>query len=230
MNADTVYSLPHVQYQYKVGTHHADTGKVAPMKACGVSSRWLRLGPKLPWHANPTVETWQPNSTFVLCLSERKFSLPAGGDSLNSIFKMGNQKNCWLLEYKTYTNPLTTDSHINICEFETRKKGTLLFICFITFIFFLWTGSLSQMSQSNSALPLHGMVRIGTTQVRTSHFSSAQFAFPLQFGTTSKSVGFWIIIIVALPLLPWRHQRSDTNKRTTQDQWNTSEGSKTKYF
>ncbi len=52
---------------FKPGTHQADTDELVAMKAdCGVGSR---LGPKLPWHTKPTLDTRRQSSTSILRLS-----------------------------------------------------------------------------------------------------------------------------------------------------------------
>ncbi len=49
------------------GTHQADADELVATKAdCGVGSCRQRLGPKLPWHTKPTLDTRWPSSTSVL--------------------------------------------------------------------------------------------------------------------------------------------------------------------
>ncbi len=57
-------------FDVKPGTHQADADELVATKAdCGVGSRQQRLGPKLPWHTKPMLDTRRPSSMSVLRLS-----------------------------------------------------------------------------------------------------------------------------------------------------------------
>ncbi len=80
----------------------------------------------------------------------------------------------------------------------------------------LWTWNFLQLERvqivSNGAFPLHGTVRFGTVR-----YGSVRVGLHLHRSLVPLKSGrdYSRVVIIAPPLLPWRHRKRATNKLTT---------------
>ncbi len=68
---------------------------------------------------------------------------------------------------------------------------------------------------SYGAFPLHGTVRFGTARYGTVRLSSGRLHFHRSLVPLKSGRDYSRVVIIAPPLLPWRHRKRATNKLTT---------------